>query len=293
MSQPSGADRCAPAAQLRGDDLPGTAAPVSRWLLIEQPGRWGRDALRDSHIEPDVTARLAAAAKAARVRIVLIRRPGRVPVTDTKAFAYVDSRSGREQVRWGSYRDHDELLGVFDGTAGEPSSSPVYLVCAHGRHDVCCAMRGRPVAAELNRLRPGQAWECSHIGGDRFAANVVVLPQGLYYGHVSLELAAEVVASYDRNEVVLPLLRGRSSFPAAVQAAQQHARVRLAERRIDALMPLRVERATPDTWRVALTGPAGDVVVTVRAETAPPVRLTCSSLQPESVRIFRPVGWEG
>ena len=27
-------------------------------------------------------------------------------------------------------------------------------------------------------------WQSSHIGGDRFAGNVVFLPEGLYYGRV-------------------------------------------------------------------------------------------------------------
>ncbi len=286
----SGADRCAPAAQRRGDDLIATAAPVTRWLLVEQPGRWGRDALRDSEVDPDVSRRLADAAVAAGVRIVMIRRPGRAAVTEVHAWAYVDSRPGHEQVRWGSYVDHSDVLDVLDGSAGRPDTAPIYLVCAHGRHDACCAIRGRPVASALDRERPGQVWECSHIGGDRFAANVVVLPAGLYYGHVSPRSAAEVVAAHDDGRVVLPLLRGRSSLAAPVQAAQHHARVLLDEHRIDALAPLRVDRTAADRWRVTLVHGAGAVTVTVTAEAAPAVRLTCTSDRQESVRVFRLAG---
>lgn len=292
MSQPAGADRCAPAAKRRGDERPGTAAPVNRWLLIEQPGGWGSDALRESRIEPSISNRLAAAAAEAGMRIILIRRPGRTPVTDSRAWAYVDSRLGHEEVRWGSYLDHIELLDVMDGSSGQPDAAPLYLVCAHGRHDACCAIRGRPVVAQLDQLRPGRAWECSHIGGDRFAANVVVLPEGLYYGHVSVGAAADVVAAYDARRVVLPLLRGRSSLAAPVQAAQHHARVLLNELAIDALPPKRVERVESATWRVAFAHGTGDVTICVRAETAPPVRLTCSSGREESVRVFRLVGRE-
>lgn len=292
MSQPAGADRCAPAAQRRGDDMPGTAAPVKRWLLIEQPGGWGRDALRESRIPPSTSSRLAAAAAKAGLRIVLIRRPGRGPVSDRRAWAYVDSQLGREEVRWGSYLEHTELLDVMDGASGQPDPAPLYLVCAHGRHEVCCAIRGRPVVAQLDRARPGQAWECSHIGGDRFAANVVVLPEGLYYGHVSVDAAAEVVTAYDARRVVLPLLRGRSSLAAPVQAAQHHARRLLDECGIEALPPLRLERIESDTWRVVFAHATGEVTVRVRAEAAPPVRLTCSSDREESVRVFRLVDWE-
>lgn len=292
MTQPAGADRCAPQAERRGDDLPGTAAPVNRWLLVEQPGGWGRDALRASRIEPAMSSQLAAAAAEAGLRIVLIRRPGRWPVTNSRAWAYVDSRPGQEQIRWGSYLHHAELLEVMDGSAGRPDPKPIYLVCAHGRHDPCCAIRGRPVVAELERLRPGQAWECSHIGGDRFAANVVVLPEGLYYGHVSLAAAADVVAAHDARQVVVPLLRGRSALAAPVQAAQHHARVLLGETAIDGLAPNGMERISPDTWRVLLTHGSSEVAVCVRAETAPAVRLTCSSGRNEVVKVFRLVDCE-
>ena len=66
---------------------------------------------------------------------------------------------------------------------------PILLVCTHGVHDTCCALRGRPVAAALAARWPGQVWECSHVGGDRFAPNVVVLPDGFYYGNLDPETA--------------------------------------------------------------------------------------------------------
>ncbi len=288
----SGADRCAPAAQRRGDPLPATAAPVSRWLLIEQPGHWGRDALQ-SRLPPEVAGALTSAAARAGVRIVVVRRPGRSVAIESRAWAYVDSRPGRESVRWGRYVDHAELLGApLQGVAGRPDARPVYLVCVHGRHDTCCAIRGRPVAAALAHRRPGQVWECSHVGGDRFAANAVVLPEGLYYGHVTVDSAGEVISAYDAGNVFLPLLRGRSSLEAPVQAAQHHARLQLDEPRIAALAPRRVSQTAPKTWRVVLAHGDREVAVSVRAELAPPERLTCSSGGVESVQVFRLAGWE-
>lgn len=293
MTPPSGADRCAPSALRRGDDLAATAAPVTGWLLVEQPGRWGRDALLQSLIDPVTGRRLAAAAAERGVRVVLIRRPGRWAPTPTREWAYVDSRVGQESIRWGSYADHAELLdGPLAGTGGKPDQRPAYLVCAHGRHDVCCAIRGRPVAEALRRIRPGQVWECSHIGGDRFAANVVVLPEGLYYGQVSLDTAGDVVAAYDAGEVLPALFRGRSSLAAPAQAAQQHARARLGELRLNALEPLEVRRVAPATWRVLLAHEGRSVAATVLAQAAPPVLLTCSSARPESVRTYRLIDWE-
>src|ERR687896_611014 len=87
---------------------------------------------------------------------------------------------------------------------------PLYLVCTHGSKDACCAVRGRPLAAALASIRPAETWECSHIGGDRFAPNLVCLPHSLFYGQVGPSDVAEVVSAYERGELSLPFLRGRS-----------------------------------------------------------------------------------
>jgi hypothetical protein len=56
-------------------------------------------------------------------------------------WALVDSRAGRESVRWGHAEHARELPDVpLDGSAGEPSDSAVFAACAHGRHDQCGAV---------------------------------------------------------------------------------------------------------------------------------------------------------
>jgi hypothetical protein len=281
-------ERCAAAARRRSDQMYATAAPVHRWLLIEHPGPWGRDALRDSALDAAITGPLAARAAASKARVLLIRRRGRGVRMSRRRLAWVDSRPGREGLWWGSWAHQRDLLDVHpDQPAGAPSSEPVYLVCVHGRHDACCAIWGRPIAAVLAELRPDAVWESSHIGGDRFAANVLALPHGLYYGQVGAADVPDLVAGYEAGRVEPRLLRGRSSLPAVVQAAQHHARLALGEYRLDALSALDVRRTAAATWRVLLAHPEGPLAVTVRAERAAPIRLTCSSPQPENPRVFR------
>jgi hypothetical protein len=282
--------RCSVAAEQRGDPREGTAAPVPRWLLVEQPGPWGgRDAFRQSGLDPAVGDALSRRATATPgVRPMLIRRPGRTVSGARRRWAFVDSRPGHESVRWGGFSRDAELLDVpLDGTAGTPSTDPLYLVCTHGRHDACCAIRGRPVAEALAAVRPEQTWECSHVGGDRFAANLVVLPHGLYYAHVSAPTVERFVAAYERGRVVEPWLRGRSAYSGPVQAAQHHARLALGEDRIDALPVRRVVRRDEHTWHVVFGHERGEVAVTVHAEPAKePALLTCSSPYPETPRVF-------
>ena len=78
---------------------------------------------------------------------------------------------------------------------------------------------------------PGRVWECSHLGGHRFAPNLVCLPDGLWFGRSEAAVAAE----YERGRVALEHLRGRSSFPATVQAADHFVREREGLRGVDDL----------------------------------------------------------
>jgi hypothetical protein len=285
--------RCAPSAERRGDTRFGTASPTPRWLLVEQPGGWGREALLDSTLDRAVGAELVRRWQGgAGIRVVLIRRPGRRSAPARKAWAVVDSRPGRERVGWGSWSDPAELLDLPVGAAAGEPGGPLYLVCTHGRHDPCCAIRGRPVAAALAAARPGAVWECSHVGGDRFAANLVALPHGLFYAHVGTGVAAELAAAYERGEVRPDLLRGRSAFAPPAQAAQHYARIELGDVRVDALRPLGMARLAERTWRVRLARPPGTLLVTVRAELAAPVRLTCGSTRTEQPRAWALVGIE-
>ncbi|MGJ7440804.1 sucrase ferredoxin [Aquipuribacter sp. MA13-6] len=302
MNAPTRLPRCADAAAERGDPRAGSASPVSRWFLLEQPGPWGRDALLSSRLDAGVAAAMSRRATAAGARVLLVRRHGRAGHTPQgrRHWALVDSRPGTEAVRWGRFEQDEELLHVaLDGPVvalphegpGDPTR-PVYLACAHGRHDTCCAVRGREVASALDELAPGRVWECSHVGGCRFAANVVVLPHGLYYGGVTPASAAGLVEATENGQVVPDLLRGRSSLPAAVQAAQHHAREVLAggETRIDDLRPLRSRAAEDGSVVVDLERAGTDRVVQVtvaQTPSGPPTPLTCAAPRPSS-----PLAWD-
>ncbi|HET6740591.1 MAG TPA: sucrase ferredoxin, partial [Kribbella sp.] len=215
---------CAAQADLRHDSLTATAPPAARWLLIESNAPWPRQALAGLALGDVLTRRC----RELGIRPVLIRRYGRADRTTPRRWGMVDCRPGREAVRWGELPTDEQLLPtdeqllsadeqllsadeqllpaeehllkVLDGKdQGMLSTEPVYLVCTHGRHDACCAVRGRPVAAALASAYPERTWECSHIGGDRFAANVVVLPHGLFYGHVPPTRALELARQYDEG----------------------------------------------------------------------------------------------
>ena len=285
--------RCSVRALARGDSPVATAPPAQRWLLVEQPGPWGRDALTQSRFDPGVSPRLAARARAENVRLLLIRRPDGRQADSGRRWAVVDARPGRERLTWAVRREDADLLEVpWDGSVGSPAEQPVYLVCAHGGHDACCALRGRPLARALPAGDPDAVWECSHLGGDRFAANVLVLPHGFYYGQVPAD-GAELVAAHRRGEVALPWLRGRAGLPPAAQAAQHLLREKTCLLRFDDLPVRDVGRLTEagaavERFAVTLAGPDGPVVVTVESRPSDEsVLLTCRATHPAHSRTWR------
>lgn len=282
--------RCAELAEAAGDPGEGTAPPARHWLLVEHPGPWPRQAL--AGLDPAAAAVLGAWAGEVGARVVLIRRPGRRRGgTAPSRWFRVDARPGHESVRTGTWSTPGDLAAAVR-TDGAPHPGPLVLVCAHGRHDACCAVRGRPLAAALVADAPDDVWECSHIGGCRFAPALVLLPHGLVHGGVSPFDGPAVVREYVRGLVVPGLLRGRSALPPAVQAAQHHARLATGDHRLDAL---RVAEVTSDdapsgstTWRVAFTGPECTVVVRERF-VAVDRPLTCAARPAGRMRVFDPV----
>ena len=286
--------RCATSARRRGDSLVGTAAPARRWLLVEHPGGWAPAALRSAGIPPQLTARLDRAARDTGGRVLLVRRPVRRPAergsgsrtTPARRWAVVDGSGSQE---WGSWRTPEDLSDAVERFHDQPTKPAVrdprgddvlLLVCTHGRHDVCCAVRGRPVALALAARWPKQTWECTHVGGDRFAANLLVLPDGAVYGNLDALSAPDVVARHLTGVVDTDHLRGFSADPPPVQVALSAALRHLGPNAATPLVPGAVHRVREDRWLVEVhhaQDPSTQLTVRVDRSRAAPARLTCQA----------------
>jgi hypothetical protein len=267
---------------------------VRSWLLVEHPGPWGRYALPDSRLPDGLGDELRLRAEASRVRVLLIRRPGRSAEGIAAAFAI---RSGPEEpwierVELGRFEDALELdlsrLGRGERLgAGVPHKGAVFLVCTHGRHDPCCAERGRPLAEALSSSFADETWESSHFGGDRFAGNLVVFPHGFYFGRVWPEESEAVVRTYLDGRLDLEHLRGRSCRSMPVQAAEYFLREQEGLDRIDDVEP-EDATTTPSGARVRFRTSAGQFEVHLARE--PDIvarRLTCHSEHEERPPTYR------
>ena len=68
----------------------------------------------------------------------------------------------------------------------------------------------------------------------------MILPHGLYYGHVTPDNAVAIARRHLEGRVTVESLRGRSTFAPAAQAAEHFARLESGLDAIDALRPLDV-----------------------------------------------------
>jgi hypothetical protein len=246
LPEPDDRDRCSDAARERGDPLFATAPPAGRLLLVEVPGPWGAAGLTATRLPAEVTGPLADTLEAAGVRVQLLRRPGRHPVRGVpspppEGYRWALADAGPGVVRWGRWHAADDLLAIDPGEPLDPlvhgATGPqrLVLVCAHAKRDVCCAVRGRPVAAAAAAAIDREVWETSHLGGDRFAANLLLLPEGEVFGGLDVDSAVEVAHRLDSGHLTLGCHRGRIGRSPAAQAALHLAAVELHDDRLGAV----------------------------------------------------------
>ncbi|WP_052851370.1 sucrase ferredoxin [Streptomyces avicenniae] len=248
---------CTTLSREREEPLAGTAATARTWLLVEQPGPWGPKALTGSRLDPGVGAALEAAAVGTGVRVALIRRPGRqdspaghassngdAATPPTRRVLLAHTLPGRAWVRTLSVSDPRALLdldltalgaGRHDATGAAYDGAPLTLVCTNGRRDRCCALLGRPLAAELLSAGGSDVWEISHIGGHRFSPTLLVLPHGYAYGRMDAVAVKEVVTALHEGRVTTDRCRGRSAWDRPGQAAELAVRSLTGETHADAL----------------------------------------------------------
>jgi hypothetical protein len=281
-------ERCAVASRARGDVLAGTAPPVDRFLLVEHRGPWGASAHPTTDLPKAPADNIRTAAARLGARVLLIRRPGRAIPSPVRSWAVADTRAGHESLAWGTYVADALATASFDPVEATPTGRRAYLVCTQGRHDQCCAIDGRPVATALAAARPEETWECTHVGGDRFAANLVLLPHGLTYGRVDGTTAIAVVEAYESGHVVPQFLRGRTSGAPALQYVAAQVRQRTGSTGVGDIEPLTVTRAGHDEWRVVLRLQRTTVYAAHVHERHRRVatHLTCAGIGPGTVRTF-------
>ncbi|MEU9830738.1 sucrase ferredoxin [Streptosporangium sp. NPDC048047] len=292
----SGTDRrawagsCSHPAGCHTGDLPVLASATVGarfWLLIEHSGPWASH-LEDCRLPEEIHA-LIRRAQSLGVRPQLIRRPGhRKPVPGGIHVMVADATAPEPWIAEGviagpSDLDMDALVAGVVPESCILVSEPVFLVCTHAKRNACCARIGLPLARSLAEVLPDRIWETSHVGGDRYAANLVCLPHGLYYGSMSQAAAIAVVDAYRSGEVILDRFRGRAGIPEPSQAAEHFIRAHTGELSVGGVA---VESSRSDGVTTEAFVRGGDARFRVVVE---PMTLTtpCGTACAETVTTYR------
>ncbi|MHC3451058.1 sucrase ferredoxin [Streptomyces prasinus] len=287
---------CSTASRELHEPVAGTAATARTWLLLEQPGPWGPKALTSSHLDPALGRALEAAASGTGVRIALIRRPGRHADRRTPAERRVYAAHtvpGNAWLHTATTTDPERLLGLdfaalgrgHGGTfatalGGRPhEGAPLALVCTNGKRDRCCALLGRPLAAELAASGVEGVWEVTHLGGHRFSPTVLVLPHGYAYGRAEAHTVEEALRGAREERILVEGCRGSSAWERPGQAAELAVRAAVDEYAAGTLTVVRTDGAAP-CWDVLVAHADGRRwhVEVAQGSSLPPRAESCGSV---------------
>ncbi len=218
---------CSTSSQQAHEQLFGTATRVDYWLALEVPTAWGRKAFEESALPVPVKTRLNEVLSAKpNSRLQLIKKGAGF---FGEGIAFFVAVNHEEQPNLYEFRlsKYEDLLALdIPGILAEKQAfwqhdrkAPLFLVCTNGRRDPCCTKFGWPIYEALQTVSGEDVWQTSHVGGHRFAANVVTLPHGVFYGSLAGEDARTIVDAQRAGAVYLPRFRGRSCYEEPVQAA--------------------------------------------------------------------------
>ena len=284
---------CADVSRELSESLAATASRIDNWLLVEYRSVWSRDVLGRSSLSDEVKRHLGTELAALpNSRLLFIRRPER-RARDGLAVYFATSSEHDATLHALEIEDHEELRrlslrsfanGSADGA--RPVEHPLFVVCTHGKRDRCCAKYGRPLFDEVReQVEADWVWQSTHVGGDRFAGNVVCLPEGLYFGRVERPDVWPLLDEYLSGRIQLEHYRGRSCYPFHVQAAERAVRIESGLTGIEDLTLSGCRRSREGAWDVAFDARGELYEVEVEERLADePTHLTCGALSPARPR---------
>lgn len=208
------------------ESLFGTAAFFRNILLIEYGMAFGAKAVDDSQIDIVVKSYLKECLNRQIFDRILLIRNKRTISGLINVYA-VSNEERSPFIRHYVLKNYFEITQIdFAKWEGRVLSSPLYLVCTNGKKDKCCSKFGLPVYNSLEKLDEN-VWQCSHIGGDRFAPNIIVMPYGHFYGHLPVEETDDFYSTTQKKDIYFSCFRGRSRYGFRVQAAFNFLRKKL------------------------------------------------------------------
>lgn len=265
-------------ARANNEPLYGTIKSADVWFLLEYNGVYTRDAWSDARIPEEVKDRLASYPNS---RPLLIRQPEQLQALDRKTMLFIVHASAAQPVIYSfeleSYNDI-LLLDIEAILAGKVQSrydAPLYVICTNGKRDECCAKYGVALYNTMAKREHETVWQCSHIGGHRFAGTMYCFPHALCYGYLDPEDGDAVADAYRDGYLLLDKLRGHAIYDKPIQVAEYFLRRELDDNRIDSLHYQASTQPDEDHWQITFIH--DDTTYTVTIASAEPLQIIATT----------------
>jgi len=205
----------------RDEPLEGMGHLPERVLLLAWPrGKWRTPRWESVDMEPELAAAIHDASHAG-LHVALIDKVGE---TDT-----LPTLMAQPESVYDDFDTQDEIAAAIRAyVAGEVFAGTVdpritILCCTDSRRDACCARYGFSTYKTMTAIADPSRFnivQATHLGGCRFAASLVVLPQRQRYGRMTAGQAPGFLQALLNNDIFLPTYKGRTDQPEPVQVAE-------------------------------------------------------------------------
>lgn len=222
---------CTDLCRERGEPLEGLGDAPQRILMLAWPrGKWRTLRWESVDMSPELSRALQEASEAG-LHVALVDK--------VEAPCSLPTLHALPENVFADFAEQTDLIAAIrtyvDGRLfeGQVETRPTIICCTDSRRDACCARHGFSTYKALVAIADPTQFhivQATHIGGCRFAASLVVMPQRQRYGRMSAGLAPAFLAALERGEIYLPAYRGRSGQPEPAQIAELAAMRWAAER---------------------------------------------------------------
>jgi hypothetical protein len=295
---------CSISSSQAAESLIGSTPRTDFWILLDYPHPNSAKALKENLLPDEVNGYLAAVQESLPdTRVLLISKPPSRS-SSNPILILADGREGSARLYKLPLNNYFDLLevdipAIFAGDAGVPAlagSEALFLVCTNGKRDACCAKWGVPLFNILQQEYGDMVFQSSHVGGHRFAPNLICLPHGIYYGRVPVLKAGWIAERYLSGHLSLDYYRGLAGYPAAAQAAETFLRIETGDDRLGIYHLERISPLGENRWEVRFSDERNRVAFLVQIEsrqTGTAIFENChspSEMKPvKEYRLLRPI----
>lgn len=232
---------CSKVSEEAGEPTIGSARQVPEFLLIEWPRPWDASALNTESLPDEIQTAYSEASRNNQFvgKCLLFDRDPEYSGDEFRVFYYTLPDPPHAQYQKEEYLVPQvhlaDLCTTILQNAEERNKFDEYrhsdrqkrreiFVCNHRERDPCCGKYGAELFLNLRNeyANPNRRiWKISHIGGHRFAPNVIDFPDGRYWGRLQENELDNFIYRNGSFEQIAERYRGWCALSTPEQVAEQ------------------------------------------------------------------------